>query len=122
MTYKNKEIGRLKRRIHYKNNKNSYAESVKRTRLRRREWLDQQKNKPCSECGKQYHPVAMDFHHKDRKNKLFEVNSSAILRSITALETEINKCDLLCAVCHRLIEANLIIPGSSKGRTEDFES
>jgi hypothetical protein len=57
----------------------------------------------CSVCGES-HPACLDFHHREGKNKL--VNISQIHSkgwSIVRVIAEIEKCDILCANCHRKI-------------------
>ena len=57
----------------------------------------------CKLCGYNEHPAAFDFHHRDPKMKECEIadapnrgwNRARILR-------EIEKCDILCANCHRI--------------------
>ncbi len=61
------------------------------------------KDKPCQDCGKIYPPCAMDFDHREGEIK---VNSISYLArrssSIKVIKQEIEKCDLVCAVCHRV--------------------
>jgi hypothetical protein len=67
-------------------------------------WLDSYKaNKPCMDCGKSFHPKCMEFHHREPHTKKGEVRR--ILRDGYSMQTimnEIGKCDLLCAICHRM--------------------
>jgi hypothetical protein len=51
------------------------------------------------DCGKQFLPCQMDFDHRPGENKLQVV---ARLTSREAILSEIKKCDLVCANCHRL--------------------
>lgn len=45
--------------------------------------------------------AALTFHHKDRKNKKFELDSRKISNSnLKSLHEELLKCELLCANCH----------------------
>lgn len=67
----------------------------------RSEWLRMQKNEPCMDCGGTFLPCQMDFDHRDETTKKFVIGPS-LTRSITSLEAEIVKCDLVCANCHRL--------------------
>lgn len=59
--------------------------------------IKQLKSNPCMDCGKTYPPECMDFDHV-RGTKISHVSN---LRTAKALE-EIKKCELVCAVCHRL--------------------
>lgn len=59
---------------------------------------------PCKTCGER-NPAALEFHHV-RGIKLREI--SKILNngaSLLTLKTEIEKCDVLCANCHRKLTA-----------------
>lgn len=61
------------------------------------------KNVPCIRCGGRFHPVCMDFHHRDPSTKLFEISRS-MCTSFAKLTAEMEKCDVLCANCHRIAE------------------
>jgi hypothetical protein len=55
----------------------------------------------CQRCGEN-DPVCLDFHHIDELNKAFKISWGVS----TALPWEdilyeIDKCDVLCANCHR---------------------
>lgn len=58
----------------------------------------------CSRCGYDRNPAALDFHHSD-DNKDGEIAKLASRylspRQKEKLMTEIAKCELLCANCHR---------------------
>lgn len=54
----------------------------------------------CVRCGYQEHPAALDFNHIDG-TKSFNVSQDP-KRSWELLMTEIGKCEVLCANCHRI--------------------
>lgn len=54
----------------------------------------------CVKCGYN-HPGALEFHHKDESTKSFNIGNVSH-KSWKILLEEINKCELLCANCHRL--------------------
>jgi hypothetical protein len=59
------------------------------------------KNKPCVDC-KQMHPwYVMDFDHLSDKISSVSAMVGAGL-SLSKIKTEIAKCDLVCANCHRI--------------------
>lgn len=60
---------------------------------------------PCSDCGGFFHFSAMDFDHRDAQDKRVEI-SRIIGRGVcwTTLRAELEKCDLVCANCHRVRE------------------
>lgn len=57
----------------------------------------------CSRCGYDEQPVALQFHHKDKKIKSFTISTN-IARPILRLLKETEKCDVLCANCHLIVE------------------
>lgn len=58
----------------------------------------------CKRCPEN-DPVCLDFHHRDPATKSFAVSKGYAHYSIERLFLEIAKCDLLCANCHRKLEA-----------------
>jgi hypothetical protein len=46
----------------------------------------------------------MDFDHRDPSQKEFNLGSEAIreMYSLEKLQAEIDKCDIVCANCHRI--------------------
>ena len=59
----------------------------------------------CLRCGFSGHPALFDFHHVNPKDKEFEWYKLR-LRSWNKICKELDKCELLCARCHREIELN----------------
>lgn len=60
----------------------------------------------CQRCEvKGLPPAAYDFHHRDPSTKKFAL-AAANARGLTweKIESEIAKCDVLCATCHRIVE------------------
>jgi hypothetical protein len=66
----------------------------------RRAIIREAKSKPCSDCYITYPYYVMDFDHVRgiKKNDVAKMCSS----SIEALKTEIAKCEVVCANCHRI--------------------
>jgi 5-methylcytosine-specific restriction endonuclease McrA len=54
----------------------------------------------CSKCGYDKSDYALEFHHRDPEKKDFSINRGASL-VFDKLKEELDKCDLLCANCHR---------------------
>jgi hypothetical protein len=57
----------------------------------------------CQRCGYNEDPRALHFHHRDPEDKEFSLSwagSSADAR----IQAEIEKCDVLCANCHAVVE------------------
>lgn len=68
---------------------------------RRRELIREVKDKPCTDCGVKYPPYVMEFDHLPEYDKSFNVSESAT-RSWERVLKEIEKCELVCANCHRI--------------------
>ena len=62
--------------------------------------LNELKVKPCIDCGRSFPPEAMDFDHisGDKKYTISTMFSSPW----TKVLEEIDKCELICANCHRV--------------------
>jgi hypothetical protein len=57
----------------------------------------------CEKCG-ETNPIVLQFHHRAGEEKLFNVgDSSTKERKWDILLKELEKCDVLCANCHRLL-------------------
>jgi len=61
------------------------------------------KDCPCKDCGERYPPYVLDFDHREGETKLFNIADlgAHCWMSVEDLETEIAKCDVVCANCHR---------------------
>ena len=75
------------------------ASASDRRRLRKREFIALRGAK-CVDCGYDRCIQALDFHHRDPSTKHFDLGTFSGGRDRAFAELE--KCDLLCAVCHRL--------------------
>lgn len=61
------------------------------------------KDVPCADCGGRFPTVCMDFDHLPGFKKLAGVaNLTYSLASMDRLLAEIEKCEVVCANCHRL--------------------
>jgi hypothetical protein len=95
-----RECGNNLTRRHYRNNKRQYLDRNYRTLARHRELMRQAKSRPCADCGVQYPYYVMDFDHRDGATKSFML-SDITRASSKSLWREIEKCDVVCANCHR---------------------
>jgi len=89
-------------KTHYKNNKQYYidkaSESHKKTIEIKRQIIRDAKSKGCNRCG-ETHIACLDFHHTD--NKDFGIAKGKYTKGIETLKKELNKCEVVCANCHR---------------------
>lgn len=67
-----------------------------------RQLLKKLKNVPCMDCGQSYPSFVMDFDHRDPSKKKFSVGSAVRDHTLDAIMKEIEKCDVVCANCHRI--------------------
>ena len=56
----------------------------------------------CEDCGMTGHPAIFDFHHLDPSEKDFVISKIKFLKFCDRHKAELDKCILLCAICHRL--------------------
>jgi ribosomal protein L44E len=61
----------------------------------------------CFGCGRQGPPVIFDFHHRDPREKAFGIGQDGIPRRWESVLTELAKCVMLCANCHREVHAGV---------------
>jgi hypothetical protein len=69
----------------------------------------------CLRCGYSRCSRSLAFHHRDRKEKQFEIGQF-MNRSWETLRRELDKCDLLCHNCHCEVEDEIV-----KSRTSPSE-
>lgn len=65
------------------------------------------KGNKCSKCGYDTCTAALEFHHIDPKNKEFSISAKGYTRSWDKVKEELDKCELVCANCHRELHANI---------------
>jgi transposase/DNA-directed RNA polymerase subunit RPC12/RpoP len=84
------------------------TEAVSDRRRRVKEILVAEAGGRCVACGFDAYVGALQFHHRDPATKAFEVSRQGITRSLAKLRLEAQKCVLLCANCHAMVEAGLL--------------
>lgn len=83
-------------------NKTQYPKVVKQRIKRRSRWIGKYKcAKGCKDCGYNQFSVALDFDHIDPNNKTLAV-SKLLSSNLKKLMSEIRKCEVVCANCHRV--------------------
>ena len=57
----------------------------------------------CKKCGYNKCQAALEFHHRDPSQKEFQIcNKNSMSKKV---KKELDKCDMLCANCHRELHA-----------------
>lgn len=66
------------------------------------DFISKIKSVPCQDCGNSYPSYVMDFDHRVPSEKTAEIGKVISNGSWPALYAEIDKCDIICANCHRI--------------------
>ncbi|HEX3100099.1 MAG TPA: hypothetical protein VHQ41_03995 [Patescibacteria group bacterium] len=85
----------------YKKREDLYAAQKRHRQRIRAQLFDFLSTKSCIDCG-EADPILLEFDHADRKDKFKDV--SKLLSghySWLTIQTEIAKCEVRCANCHR---------------------
>jgi hypothetical protein len=92
-------------RAHYERNRATYIANAKRhgpvyhaANLRR--LVEYLLLHPCVDCG-EHDPIVLEFDHRDRSTKRTTVANLMRYSAWPQIESEIAKCDVRCANCHR---------------------
>jgi hypothetical protein len=89
-------------RKYYLANKEKVLAGVKVQRaIGKARWDAFKRTLKCTKC-EQNHPAALDFHHVDPSEKENLVSKLVSEGCFAAAMTEVQKCIVLCANCHRI--------------------
>jgi hypothetical protein len=80
------------------------ADAVSAWRRRSKRRLIEARGGACELCGYDEHPAALQFHHRDASLKEFNVSNKGGTIAFARLQAEAEKCMLVCANCHALVE------------------
>lgn len=80
------------------------SKASERARIHKQKAVDYKGGK-CEKCGYDKYIGALDFHHLDPKEKDFQIGRSMTYNFEEVIKPELDKCILVCANCHREIEA-----------------
>jgi hypothetical protein len=96
----------------YQNNSRTHKANVRKNNDRYRESIkevvDAIKSVPCSDCKGTFPPFVMDFDHRSDKT----MNVSRMVAGcykVASVLKEIEKCDVVCANCHRVRTHNRLV-------------
>lgn len=112
-----KEGSRISARKYYHKNKEKCKENHRKWRARNADYIrnkqkEDKRNRKleaieymggsCQKCNGEFHPSVYEFHHINPEEKDRDPSKMLSLSKIK-LFSELDKCQLLCANCHRLI-------------------
>jgi hypothetical protein len=90
----------------YKNKKRNWCKECDKinTILRQiiyKELCLEYKGGKCQKCGYNKYVGALEFHHRDPSQKNFNISATKLRKFDNKTIGELDKCDILCANCHR---------------------
>ena len=98
-----KECEKVRDKIHYQESK-LRQQSVEATAMfqkdRNIQIVEQAKTCGCRKCGEK-RPYVLDFHHRIPTDKVYTISHLIKSGGEEKLREELEKCDVLCANCHR---------------------
>ena len=94
-------LGRLRAATKKQNDRPDIKRALDAKNKERRAYLYTLKQRPCMDCGGSFHPECMDFDHRPGTVKEFDVGTS-MHRNWNRILGETEKCDVVCANCHRM--------------------
>jgi hypothetical protein len=102
-----KSCQRAYHRLYYQQHKSCFIAKNRRNKNRQRKRLRnillEVKKQPCQDCGGTFHPWVMELDHREGTKKEAAV-ANLVSKGCTdaRLLEEIEKCDVVCANCHRM--------------------
>jgi 5-methylcytosine-specific restriction endonuclease McrA len=89
--------------LYYRRNREREIARVQVRQDATRDLLRRLRARPCADCGRDFKAHQMDFDHLDPRSKSFRLTSGrAMLAPLPRLLSEVDKCEVLCANCHRI--------------------
>jgi Homeodomain-like domain-containing protein len=80
------------------------SDAVTAWRRRAKRRLIEARGGACERCGYDEHPAALQFHHLEPNLKEFSISNKGGTIAFARLQEEAEKCILVCANCHALLE------------------
>jgi len=77
------------------------VDAVQKRRIKVKLLAIEYKGGKCEICGYNKYAGALDFHYRDPLQKEFAIGAKGYTRSLEKIKEELDKCQLLCANCHR---------------------
>ncbi|HXG86253.1 MAG TPA: hypothetical protein VNI84_19695 [Pyrinomonadaceae bacterium] len=83
---------------HYRKSHNASRNKIREQNARKVfEYLERH---PCKNCGES-DPIVLEFDHREKTDKIENISNLIAHACWRRIESEIEKCDVLCANCHR---------------------
>jgi hypothetical protein len=99
MPYKDPDRQKQAQHESYLRNKEKCYQGVVDRRIRNKKYVDDIKRNSICQCGES-RIECLDFHHRyDKKYKIANIRKESY--SLKTIDEETDKCDIICANCHR---------------------
>lgn len=72
-----------------------------------KQWALEYKGSKCSICGYDKCTQALEFHHLNMSEKEFSISDRNLICDWEIIQSELDKCILVCSNCHREIHAGV---------------
>jgi hypothetical protein len=95
---------------HYSDRKEYLISAVQKRRKKIRQMAIELAGGKCRICGYERCREALEFHHLQEGGKDFSISDKGHSRSWDRVKSEVSKCILLCANCHREVHSGVISP------------
>mgnify|MGYP001596106795 CR=1 FL=1 len=106
----------MKDKRKYADRREELIKAVAKRRRKIKELSINYKGGKCQICGYSRYQGALDLHHIDPNAKSFGIGDKGYTRSWEKVKEELDKCVLVCANCHRELEAGITqLSGESWG-------
>ncbi len=108
-----KECNRERSKAYYHRNRKHHIKNIGDRRRSYYKWFremiaDVKKANPCLACG-ETEICCLDFHHKNKKDKLESIGALVRLQwGLPRILEELKKCVVLCSNCHRKLHTGVI--------------
>lgn len=114
MPYKDKELTKQYKKEYFLKNKAKYQERDRLRLVRAREYVKNFKQgKSCVDCGESRWQC-LEFDHRNPNDKFKGISIMIKSRySPEAIQKELDKCDIVCANCHRIRHNGCVWDGDS---------
>lgn len=86
-------------------NRQYFRDQKRVAALKKRNFINGLKGRPCMDCHVEYPACVMQFDHRDSQTKSFNIGNSES-RTLEAIQLEAEKCDVVCANCHAIRTAS----------------
>ncbi|HNW71612.1 MAG TPA: hypothetical protein PKZ36_00650 [Candidatus Paceibacterota bacterium] len=92
----------------YADRRDALIKSVAKRRKKLKTLAIEYKGGQCTACGYKRCVGALELHHLNKSDKKFGIGDKGYTRSWEKIKSELDKCVLLCANCHREIETGIL--------------